>query len=79
MTTLIDLLGWKRVAAFLGVLVLAYGLGLGTGYYKATVRCETAKAHETVNSIKTHDKIEKEVMRLPDPELDERLSRWMRD
>lgn len=58
-------------------------LATGGAYFKgrADVANKTAAVELKTfkKGIENHDRIEKEVKRLPDAELDRRLDKWMRD
>jgi hypothetical protein len=83
MQELLKLLGLKRGLIILATVIGVLGLGSGISYYKgyqsAKRICKAETQAATLEGIKTHGKIEKEVMRLNDPDLDSRLSKWMRD
>jgi outer membrane murein-binding lipoprotein Lpp len=46
---------------------------------KATLTARVSKLQSDKEAQDAHDKLEAEVNRLPDADLDKRLSRWLRD
>ena len=71
---------WKPIAAVLAVLSVlcvlwAYG---HTKYREGYEACMTAQVKADIEGVKTNDKIRNKVTRLSDPDLDDRLSRWLR-
>lgn len=81
--SVLQLLGLKRVLIILAAVVTLLGLFSGfsyhRGYQKANTLCISREQSKTITGITNHGKIKNEVIRLPDPDLDERLSKWMRD
>jgi hypothetical protein len=65
------------------VLALLAVIGLGIShtyvYFKGKEDKADEQAAETLKGVKQRDANEQEIIGLPDPDLDERLSRWMRD
>lgn len=69
----------KYIAIILAVLSLlgalwAYG---ATKYREGYNECVAAQEKADLEGIKTNDKIRNKVIRLSDPDLDKRLSRWV--
>lgn len=81
--TVLELLGLKRVLILIASSVIAIGLSSGVayykGYHKAETLCVSRENAKSIQGITNRGKIQKEVMGLPDPDLDDRLSKWMRD
>ena len=73
------LMNWrfKLLIGLAGLFLLAglFGAGYLKGEGNARLECEKAKTE----GVKLHGEVEKQVMGLSDPDLDARLSKWMRD
>lgn len=48
-------------------------------YMKGYGAYEADQNKKTVKEEKAHVRIEQKIMRLPDPDLDKRLSKWLRE
>ena len=67
-----------KIYAIIGGLVVIAGIAwfiLHTG----EKLCEGEHAAVAISDAGTHDTIENKVIKLADPDLDKRLSKWMRD
>lgn len=62
----------------LAVLVAIGAAGLW-GYVEGRTACATQQLKANVEAQKDHAQLETKIMRLPDPDLDKRLARWLRD
>lgn len=73
------LMPFKKQFMFALVLAVTHGSVYLIG--AAHERTKLALAEKTIalEGVKTHAKIEREVITLSDPELDSRLSKWLRD
>jgi hypothetical protein len=70
---------WRMyLIAGVGIAVAIAAAGLW-GYIEGKTACQTSQLKAVVEAQKDHEKLETKIIRLADPDLDERLSRWMRD
>lgn len=68
--------------AVIAAIIAAYGYGLirhSAGYSKGFAACDAAYIAAEKAKIKVREDKEHEIITLPDIELDERYSRWLRD
>lgn len=71
---------WRIIALVFAVLSLlgalwAYGV---SKYREGYDQCVAEQEKADIEGIKTNDKIRNKVIRLSDPDLDTRISRWVR-
>lgn len=68
------------IGVFVALLTLgAFAYTYSNGYNAAQEQCVISKAALAEKGTKDHAEIEREVMQLPDPDLQRRYSRWLRD
>lgn len=71
---------WKPIAisiAVLSVLCALWAYG-HTKYREGYEACMTAQIKADIEGVKTNEKIRHKVIRLSDPDLDNRLGKWVR-
>jgi len=83
-TRLVGTLAGYRTYLIAAAVVLAlitgawYG-GKWQGAQEQKVIQANEKAAATIKGVQTHDKVQREVKKLSDPDLDADLAKWMRD
>lgn len=74
-----QILGWfipsKIILVWAGVLLVTHG----SVYLIAQANQRAADKSAAIEGVKTHARIEREVIRLDDTDLDSRLAKWLRD
>lgn len=70
---------FTRNIYFIGGILAALFLFGAFMYGAGNKGCEARKLKEDVKQINNNKEVRHAVITLPDPELDERLDRWMRD
>ncbi|MCC7304778.1 MAG: hypothetical protein IT558_00805 [Alphaproteobacteria bacterium] len=68
------------ITLFVGIMLAgAFWAGTIKGSGSERVKCAEQKTKAIQEGIKAHEKRKKEIMSLPDPDLDQRLTKWLRD
>lgn len=71
-----DLYGY---AIGVGLFILALVASYFKGHSNAKTEIETKQVKQKLEDIKTSERINHEVDKIPDADIDRKLSKWMRD
>ena len=77
---MLDLINkYKTNLIQVGVLLVGLVSVYGIAVVRTNANCKVSQAKAQVEGVKTNEKIRQAVTGLSDPDLDKRLSRWVRD
>lgn len=72
---------WLKALPYIAAVLILVAAG-AVGYVEGKSRCEVKDARADLKAIEkgnqAHDKIEEKVLVLSDPDLDRRISKWVR-